>query len=99
MTEPADMEQADLKPVFAKRGLNKRRGPMLSRADRSPVGLWFWEIDRVLLLLMSILIAVGLVAVAAASPVSAQKLSSGAVKLDPLTFFYRQIIWVAPWMC
>lgn len=95
MNDPADLDQAELKPVFAKRSLNKRRGPMLSRADRSPIGLWFWEIDRVLLLMISILIAVGLVAVAAASPVSAQKLSSGAVKLDPLTFFYRQIIWVA----
>ena len=28
----------------------KRRGPRLSRADRTPLGLWFWEIDRVLLL-------------------------------------------------
>lgn len=95
MTSLPESDQAALKPVLAKRGLSKRRGPMLSRADRSPVGLWFWEIDRVLLLLMSILIAVGLVAVAAASPVSSGKLSTGAVKLDPLTFFYRQIIWVA----
>lgn len=29
-----------------------------SRADRTPLGLWFWEIDRVLLLLVSMLIAV-----------------------------------------
>jgi len=73
---------------------NKRRGPRLSRADRSPLGLWFWEIDRVLLLLVSILIAIGLVAVAAASPVSAQKLSTATASLDPLYFFYRQIAWV-----
>lgn len=71
-----------------------RRGPRLSRADRTPLGLWFWEIDRVLLLLVSILIAIGLVAVAAASPVSAQKLSTSTVSVDPLYFFYRQIAWV-----
>lgn len=73
---------------------SKRRGPRLSRADRTPLGLWFWEIDRVLLLLVSILIAIGLVAVAAASPVSAQKLSTTTASLDPLYYFYRQILWV-----
>ncbi len=79
--------------VMAPRG-SKRRGPRLSRADRTPLGLWFWEIDRVLLLLVSMLIAIGLVAVAAASPVAAQKLSTTAKSLDPLYFFYRQLMWV-----
>ncbi|HMO75039.1 MAG TPA: putative peptidoglycan glycosyltransferase FtsW [Sphingopyxis sp.] len=78
---------------MAPRG-SKRRGPRLSRADRTPLGLWFWEIDRVLLLLVSMLIAIGLVAVAAASPVAAQKLSTTAKSLDPLYFFYRQLMWV-----
>jgi cell division protein FtsW len=73
---------------------SKRRGPRLSRADRTPLGVWFWEIDRVLLLLVSILMAIGLVAVAAASPVSAQKLSTTTISLDPLYYFYRQIAWV-----
>lgn len=72
----------------------KRRGPRLSRADRTPLGLWFWEIDRVLLLLVSMLIATGLVAVAAASPVAAQKLSTATASLDPLYYFYRQLMWV-----
>ena len=31
----------------------------LGRADRSALGLWFWEIDRVLLLLVTILISIG----------------------------------------
>lgn len=95
MNMSPDMDDAAMKPVMAKSRLGKRRGPMLSRADRSVFGLWFWEIDRVLLLFMSMLIAIGLVAVAAASPVSAQRLSTGAVTLDPLHFFYRQITWVA----
>ncbi len=72
----------------------KRRGSRLSRADRTPLGLWFWEIDRVLLLLVSMLIATGLVAVAAASPVAAQKLSTATASLDPLYYFYRQLMWV-----
>lgn len=81
-------------PIMVKPRGGKRRGPRLSRADRSPLGLWFWEIDRVLLLLVSILIAIGLVAVAAASPVSAQKLSTSTAALDPLYYFYRQLMWV-----
>ena len=82
------------KPVIAAQRSTKRRGPRLSRADRTPLGLWFWEIDRVLLLLVSILVAVGLVAVAAASPVAAQKLSTSTASLDPLYYFYRQLMWV-----
>jgi cell division protein FtsW len=82
------------RPVIAAPRTVKRRGPRLSRADRTPLGLWFWEIDRMLLLLVSMLIAVGLVAVAAASPVAAQKLSTTTASLDPLYYFYRQLMWV-----
>src|SRR3546814_6896031 len=82
------------RPVIAAPRTTKRRGPRLSRADRTSLGLWFWEIDRVLLLLVSILVAVGLVAVAAASPVAAQKLSTSTASLDPLYYFYRQLMWV-----
>jgi len=65
------------------------------RADRSQVGRWFWEIDRVLLLLVSILIAIGLVAVAAASPAAGQRYSGGSVTVAPLHYFYRQLVWLA----
>src|SRR3546814_13366617 len=70
-----------------------RRGVTLPR-DRTPLGLWFWEVDRVLLLLISIFICIGLVAVAAASPVASQKRSTNLVELDPRYFFYRQLPWV-----
>ena len=89
-----NMDAATERPVIAATRTTKRRGPRLSRADRTPLGLWFWEIDRVLLLLVSILVAVGLVAVAAASPVAAQKLSTSTASLDPLYYFYRQLMWV-----
>jgi cell division protein FtsW len=51
-------------------------------------------LDRVLLSLMLVLIAIGLLAVAAASPAGAQRLSSSQTQLPPLYFFYRQVMWV-----
>src|SRR3546814_3070294 len=90
--DPMD-RTAERRGIGAARSV-KRRGPRLSRADRTPLGLWFWEIDRVLLLLVSMLVAIGLVAVAAASPVAAQKLSTTTASLDPLYYFYRQLMWV-----
>lgn len=67
----------------------------LGRGDRSPLGVWFWELDRILLALMLVLIAIGLLAVAAASPAGAQRLSSSQSQLPALYFFYRQLIWVS----
>ena len=65
------------------------------RSDRSAAGRWFWEIDRVLLLLIAILIGIGLIAVAAASPAAAQRDSGGSVRINELFFFYRQLLWIA----
>ena len=62
--------------------------------ERTPLATWFWEIDRLLLSLIVILIAIGLVAVAAASPVAAIDRSTSAVSVDPLVYFYRQLLWV-----
>jgi len=72
-------------------GLSNRLG----RGDRSPLGVWFWELDRVLLALMLGLMAVGLLAVAAASPAGAQRLSSSTVTLPDLYFFFRQLMWLS----
>ena len=65
------------------------------RSDRSPIGRWFWEIDRVLLLLLAVLIGFGLIAVAAASPAAAHRYSGGSVHVAELYYFYRQIAWIA----
>jgi cell division protein FtsW len=73
---------------------NKNGATRLGRSDRSAMGRWFWEIDRVLLILVAVLIAIGLVAVAAASPAGAARLSGGSVTFDPLYFFYRQLVWI-----
>jgi cell division protein FtsW len=66
----------------------------LGRGDRSPLGVWFWELDRILLALMLTLIAIGLLAVAAASPAGARRLSSATTELPSLYFFYRQLVWL-----
>jgi len=65
------------------------------RSDRSAAGRWFWEIDRVLLLLVSVLIGIGLIAVAAASPAAATRYSGGSVQFSELHYFYRQLAWIA----
>jgi cell division protein FtsW len=74
-----------------KRDLSNRLG----RGDRSPLSIWFWELDRVLLALILVLIAIGLIAVGAGSPATAKRLSTETVALSPLYFFYKQLAWVA----
>ena len=65
------------------------------RSDTSAVGRWFWEIDKVLLLLIATLIGIGLIAVAAASPAAGERYSGGSVQFSELHYFYRQIVWIA----
>src|SRR5688572_16728555 len=65
------------------------------RSDRSAVGRWFWEIDRVLLLLVAVLVGIGLIAVAAASPAAADRYSGGSVRFSELHYFWRQLAWIA----
>jgi cell division protein FtsW len=65
-----------------------------SRGDRSRLGRWFWTIDKLLLTLVFALIGCGVIAVAAASPAAAQRLSGANFKYDDLFFLKRQILWV-----
>ena len=65
------------------------------RSDTSALGRWFWEIDKVLLLLVTVLIAIGLIAVAAASPAAGHRYSGGDVRFSELYYFWRQLAWIA----
>ena len=65
----------------------------LRRGRRAEFGVWWREIDRVLLALVLTLMAIGTVAVAAASPASARRLSTAATKLDDLHFFVLHVRW------
>lgn len=64
------------------------------RGDRTALGMWFWDIDRVLLLLTLLLIAVGLIAVGAASPAAATRYSGGKHIVPPLFYLWWQLIWI-----
>lgn len=63
------------------------------RSRRSEFAIWWREIDRVLLVLTLALMAMGAVAVAAASPAAARRLSTVAVRLEDLHFFWLQVRW------
>ena len=76
------------------RGQSRLGSGRLGRSDRSALGRWFWEIDRVLLLLVAVLVTIGLVAVAAASPAAGSRYSGGGVSFAPLHYFYRQMMWI-----
>ncbi|MDR2857860.1 MAG: putative lipid II flippase FtsW [Novosphingobium sp.] len=65
-----------------------------SRSRRSEFVIWWREIDRVLLLLVLAVMAIGAAAVAAGSPASARRLSTGAVHLDDLHFFMLHLRWL-----
>lgn len=67
----------------------------LTRGDRSAIGRWFWTIDKTLLIIIFALVAAGIVAVAAASPAAARRLSGTNLRYDDLFFLYRQLGWVA----
>ena len=82
-------------PVFRPRQMMRDFRSKTMPRERTTLAIWFWEIDRLLLALIFILIAIGLVAVAAASPVAAIDRSTSAVSVDPLIYFYRQLLWVA----
>lgn len=69
-------------------------GDYLGRSHKGPLGEWFWEIDRVLLLLVTILISIGLIGVAAASPAAAERYSGESLQFPQLYYFYRQLIWL-----
>ncbi|GGE13790.1 cell division protein FtsW [Polymorphobacter glacialis] len=66
-----------------------------SRGDKSWLGRWFWTIDKLLLTFVFALIGCGIIAVAAASPAAAQRLSGAAFKYGDLYFLKRQVFWVA----
>jgi cell division protein FtsW len=80
--------------IVSEAGLKARLRARGGRGDRSPLATWFWDTDRVLLLLTFALIAVGLLAVAAASPASAMRYSGEHLKFPPLYYFWRQLMWV-----
>ena len=83
-------------PPFVPRGgqtNSANPGARLRRSRRSELAIWWREVDRVLLFMILALMAIGTAAVAAASPASARRLSTSAIRLDDLHFFYLHLRW------
>ena len=71
------------------------RGNRFRRSRRSELMIWWREIDRVLLGLVLLLVMIGSIAVAAASPASAHRLSTAKVQLGDLYFFWLHLRWLS----
>jgi cell division protein FtsW len=62
-----------------------------SRSDRTRLGVWWWTIDRWLLGMVAVLIALGVMMAFAASPAAAARMNVG----DPFHFAVRQCVFAA----
>ncbi|MFL5295093.1 MAG: putative lipid II flippase FtsW [Phenylobacterium sp.] len=62
-----------------------------ARSDRSAIGVWWWTVDRWMLGVVALLIAVGVVIAFAASPAAAARMNIG----DPFHFAVRQCVFAA----
>jgi cell division protein FtsW len=67
--------------------------PRFPTDRRRELRIWWRELDRPLLCLVLLLMAIGWLAVAAASPASAGRLSSSATSLSELHFFWLHLRW------
>ena len=65
---------------------------VVQRRWRDNLRIWWREIDKVLLGLIGLIVTLGIIAVAAASPASADQLSTAKVQLDEFMFFKRHIV-------
>lgn len=81
------------RPYIPRPGRNVAQTVQFPQDRRRQLQVWWREIDRVLLGLVLLLMALGTIAVFAASPASADRLSKSDDVLDPLYFFYRHVLW------
>lgn len=72
-------------------GSGRRHIPRPSR--KAELRIWWREIDRVLLALVLIVMAMGTLAVAVASPASADRLSNASERLPELYFLWLHLRW------
>ena len=64
---------------------------MLGRTDRSLLGIWWWTVDRWLLMTAIMLMVIGTLMVMAASPPVATRIS-----LPEFHFVWRQLVYLMP---
>ena len=82
------------RPIYIPRPGERRsapQGPRMRRDWKRDLRIWWREVDRWLLLFVLLLMAVGTLAVAAASPASAHRLSTAETTLSDLHFFWQHV--------
>ena len=82
-----------VRPYIPMAGARAPAAPQFPQSRKAQLRIWWREVDRVLLALVLVLMATGSIAVAAASPASARRLSTSAVRLDDLYFYWAHLRW------
>ena len=87
-------------PIYVPRSGTSAARPHQARTDRRrDLRIWWREIDRWLLGMVLLLMAIGTLAVAAASPASAHRLSTAERTLPDLYFFWAHVRWQLIGLC
>lgn len=86
-------------PIIPPELHGRRRPQPLSRADQSALSRWYSEVDRGLLMIVIGLMAIGLLAVAVASPVAVKAAARRGQQLGDLYYLWRQLFWVVTGAC
>lgn len=81
------------RPFVPQAGTPNLRSARFPDDRKRQLKLWWREIDRVLLVMVVVLMAIGSVAVAVASPSSARRLSTASVHLADMHFFWLHLRW------
>jgi cell division protein FtsW len=71
--------------------MNGQQAHAFARSDRTPIGMWWWTVDRWLLGVVGVMIALGVMMSFAASPAAAARMNVG----DPFHFAVRQCVFAA----
>jgi cell division protein FtsW len=83
------------RPYIPRAGANSASQARYPTSTGAQLKVWWREVDRVLVALVLLLMAVGTAAVFAASPASAHRLSTANVKLPELYFYWAHLRWQA----
>jgi len=81
------------RPYIPRPGERAPVAPRFKQTRKAQLRVWWREIDHGLLALVLTLMALGAIAVAAASPASARRLSTSGTRLDDLYFLWTHLRW------
>ncbi len=80
-------------PYMPRMGDRSQGSERFKASRQAELKIWWREIDRVLLCLILLLMAIGTAAVAAGSPASARRLSTASEQLPDLYFYWAHLRW------